>query len=345
MRTEMSMDQFLGEVSRQNEAKKDFLVGPRKMMMVGDDALSIEGKGDYPLNAVAHSHLAEKTGIPKRYYDDVSKVPGLRSYNVNALLGASDSRNLVRTLDGHARAILSDRFKPIDNFMVLQSALPVLREHKDIEISSSQLSDRRMYLQVSFPRLTGEVAVGDAVRAGVTITNSEVGAGSFDVRSWLMRLKCANGMVGESLLRQYHVGRKVGENIEDYNIFSDDTIRAEMVSFGLRFRDILKASLTDAAFEETLARLRLTAGQHVAGKDVEGVVENIVNKYAFTKEEGKSILSNLWGDKDLSRWGIANAVTALVHESNDADRQYDFERFGSELVTMSQGEWNQIAVA
>ena len=345
MKSTMTMDQFLGEVARRDEAKKDFMVGPRKMFMgLGDDSISIEKQGDFGIKDTAHAHIAEKLGIPKKFYDDLpGRVPGLRAHTVNQLLSVDRTKRLVRTLDGDVRGVLSDRFKPIDNFMVLQSALPVLKEHSGMEVLASQLSDSRMYLQMTFPKLTGEITVGDAVTAGITITNSEIGAGAFDVRSFIMRLRCRNGMVGESVLRQYHVGRKAGENIEDYDIFADDTIKADMESFKLRFRDILKHSLTQATFESQLIGLRATAGQIILPKDIEGAVENVTRKYAFTQGEGKQILANLWAEKDISRWGLANAVTALVHNSDSADRQYDIERAGYDLMTLPQAGWNAIA--
>ena len=341
MKQNMTMEEFLAEVTRREDAKKDLLVGPRKMMMDQDDSrMVIEGEAEFlPVQLAAHGQLATRLGIPKTYYDNIARVPGLRAHNVNALLGVDNRKTFVRTLDGSARAFLSDAYKPIDNFLVLQGALPALKEHDGLQVTASELSDSRMYLQVVFPRLQGEVTVGDVVQAGVTLTNSEVGSGAVDVKSFVRRLRCKNGMIGESVLRSRHAGRRVGEDYEDYDIYSSETIRAEMESFRLRLRDILKASVSEAAFERTLNMLKEKAGQIIPGDKVEAAVENVTKRFTLTQDEGKSVLANLWGDGDRSRWGLANAVTYLVHGTKDLDRQYDLERAGYELMAMPDREF------
>jgi len=58
-------------------------------------------------NRVAHLQLAEKLGIPKKYYDKMreAKKFELLFENINALLGNKE-RRLIRILDGKIRAIL-----------------------------------------------------------------------------------------------------------------------------------------------------------------------------------------------------------------------------------------------
>lgn len=339
----MSMDSFLAEVTRREDSKKDYMVGPRKMMMHENGlAIGIDGIGDREVLDYAHGQLATRLGIPKTYYDKTMSVPGLRAYNVNALLNVDERKTFVRTMDGSARAFLSDAFKPIDNFLVLSAALPALKEFQDLQVVSSQLSDSRMYLQVVFPRLTGEVSVGDVVQSGLILTNSEVGAGKVDVSSVIWRLRCGNGMVGQSILNTRHVGRRVGDEIQDYDIFAAETIKAELESFRLRLRDILKASMTEAAFQKTLDGFRVKAGQMIEAKKVESAVENVTRHFTMTQDEGKAILSNLWTTGERSRWGLANAVTALVHDTVVADRQYDLEKVGYEVMAMPDATWTAL---
>jgi hypothetical protein len=251
---------------------------------------------------------------------------------------------MVRTLDGKARALVSDRFRPIDDFLVMQAILPVLKDQRGMEVMSLQLSEARMYLQLSFPRLQGEVVKGQVVQAGVTITitNSEVGLGSQDVRNWLLNLRCTNGMVGESIMRRYHVGKAIEGTEGDYAIYSDETIMADLHSFQLRLRDTLRAALTQAAFDDQILKLRKVAGEIIPDPAIQGVVENVTKHYAFTQEEGKKILENIWTDGDRSRWGLANAVTALAHNTTSVDRQYEIEKIGSDLVTGNAREWGAL---
>jgi len=348
MQSTMTMEQFLAEATRREDAKKDFIVRPKGMMMADTgENLLIDGVGDFKIKDTAHGQIASKLGIPKTYYDTMQAIPGLRAYNVNSWLGQDENKRLVRTLDGNVRALLSDRFKPVDNFLILQSALPVLAEHKDLQVKSSILSDSRMYLQVVFPRLQAEVKVGDAVQFGITLSNSEIGAGRINVQTFLYRLLCRNGAVGESLLRQNHVGRRIGDDVEDYDLYSDKTIQLSLDTFKSELDDILRASVNQARLESIVEKLRLAAGDVIEPKVVttEKLVENVTRKFGLNKEDGKNILANLWSGNDLSRWGIANAVTALVHEEKSTDKQYDLEQAGYSLMTLAPSEWKALVPA
>ena len=85
---------------------------------------------------------------------------------------------MVRTLDGQARAFLSDRYRRLDNFDLASSVLPVLGEMGDgIQIISAEMTETRMYIKVINKRLELEVQKGDVVQAGMVLSNSEVFCG------------------------------------------------------------------------------------------------------------------------------------------------------------------------
>lgn len=335
------MDDFLSEISRREEAKQDFIVGPKKMMMENDSDLLISGlDARFKINEIAHRQFATKLDIPKTFYDELPRrAPGLRSTVVNGLLAQDKEKRMVRTLDGYARAIVSDRFKPIDNFLVMEAVLPTLKEHKDLVITSLQLSDTRMYMQVIFPKITGEVVVGQPLQYGVNISNSEVGFGSQDVRSFAFVLRCRNGMVGESIMRKYHVGRRAGDDEEDYNVYSNEAIMAELKSFQLRLRDVVRHAVTQTAFNQFLLKMKAATKVMIPDEAVESTVENVTKKYSLSQEDGKQILKNLWKDKDTSKWGLVNAVTALSHTVVDVDKQYEIEKAGNELALIGASGW------
>ena len=77
-----------------------------------------------------------------------------------------------------------------------------------MEVVSCEVTENRMFIKVVNHRLEAEVMPGDIVRAGVVISNSEVGLGAVSVRPLVYRLVCTNGMIvndfGE---RKAHVGR------------------------------------------------------------------------------------------------------------------------------------------
>ena len=59
-----------------------------------------------------------------------SDAPALLAHNVNHWFKTQPAERMVRTLDGKARAFLSNRYRRLDNFDLLHAVMPVLAELK-----------------------------------------------------------------------------------------------------------------------------------------------------------------------------------------------------------------------
>jgi len=46
---------------------------------------------------------------------------------------------------------------------------------------------------------------------------------------------------------------------------------------------------------------------------------------------------------DLSKWGLANAVTSLANEAEDYDRVVELERIGGKIVDLTPTEFKVLA--
>jgi hypothetical protein len=209
MKSGKSLVELAQAIEKQRGRKRDFIADTRHLRMQPTDrgpALIVEERG-YPLTPIAHQQLGERVGIPAKYYERMrSDAPELLARNVNHWFGQAPERRMVRTLGGDARAFLSDRYQRIDNAHVAEVTLPVLADTPGIEVVSTEITEKRMYIKAITPRIAGEVRVGDEVQAGVMITNSEVGLGAITVAPLLFRLVCLNGMVVEdNRFRKHHV--------------------------------------------------------------------------------------------------------------------------------------------
>jgi hypothetical protein len=88
------------------------------------------------------------------------------------------------------RAVLSDRYRRLDNFDLAENVLPILQRLEGASFESVELTETKMYLKVVTPRVAFEIAPGDVVQAGIVITNSEVGCGTLSVQPLIYRLVC-----------------------------------------------------------------------------------------------------------------------------------------------------------
>lgn len=203
MKIGKTLQQLAVEIERQNEVKKDYLADTANLALsLSDTGFSLD-MGSFlenghvninrlNLNDIAHRQIGEHTKIPAKYYDKMRvEYPELLLTNINGWFNKNPAKRMVRTLDGTARAFLSDRYRRIDNYDIAKTVLPILSEMKvDVNCSSFELTDAKMYIKVVNPRLEGEVKTGDIVQAGILITNSETGQGSVNVQPLIYRLVC-----------------------------------------------------------------------------------------------------------------------------------------------------------
>lgn len=294
------------------------------------------------------SQLYSHHSIPAKYFQRLQREdPDILATAVNRYWdrqGQDNTKRLVRTLDTNARAYLSDKFRPFDNAFALKASSPIFEEFKDkgLQVKSHSLTDDRMYMQLVFPSLSAEVVVGDVIHQGLTITNSEVGRGALEVASLLWRLVCSNGMIGESVLSRRHVGSRIDFENEDVNIYEHDTIQAELESYRLRMRDVIRHALSEAEFAKRIEALREANEIEFPKKKAKDVVQEVVKKFQFSEEELDGIFTNLAEGQNYSKYGLVNAVTALAHDQKNPDRAYDYEKTGHAILTLSNSEWKAV---
>ena len=93
--------------------------------------------------------------------------------------------------------------------------LPLFMGNDQYEVMSSEVTENRMYIKISFHMKRYEVVPGDWVEFGIIISNSEVGLGAVIIRPFLNRLICTNGcVVNDFGERRHHVGRQA-KAVED----------------------------------------------------------------------------------------------------------------------------------
>jgi hypothetical protein len=340
MKTAMNIGELVTEVRRQAETRRDFVAASRLVTMTEDaQALTGFNHGAHALNDLAHGQLAEEIGFGRKLYDTLGAAhPDLLAHNVNTLMSrrpAADKR-LIRTLDNRVRAVLSNRYRCIDNLGLIEQLLPVLMARPDLSLASADITERRLYIKVVSDELMGEVRAGETFRAGLLIQNSEVGAGAWVIAPFTEVLACTNGATYTALgQRQAHVhrGYEGGEGGDTFELLSDEARQADDRAFFLKARDIIAANLAPAMLTTLGDKLREAAGEKIEGNVAE-VVELTAARYNLTDGEREATLQNLItrpGGTDLTRWGIANAITRTAQDAATYDRASELEALGGHL--------------
>ena len=351
MKEGKTLQELAAELERQQLAKKDLIVSTGVLSMDSRDdggiALNVMGGQviqHYDVGEIAHRQIGQFLKIPATYYDRMRReYPQLLTLNANGWFAKMpQSKRMLRTLDGTARALLSDRYRRIDNFEVASAVLPIISRMEGAGVESCELTDSRMYLKVVNPRVTAEIKKGDIVQAGVLISNSEVGMGSVTVSPLIYRLVCSNGMIAEDgKLRKYHVGR-ANESREDFSIYRNETIEADDKAFLMKLEDSVKAAVDQARFAAIVDKLRESTEATFQPQQVQQVVELASKEYGFTDSESSGILGHLAAGGDLSLYGLANAVTRQAQDVASYDRSTELEATGYRIITMAPSLWRNL---
>lgn len=347
MKNELTLQELAEAIKRQQDSRRDFIATTDRLWMdvYSDEGhrLTMEvngGEEAFGINDVAHGQIAQKLGIPGKYYNRLrAEHPDLLSTNVNALFKREPSKRLVRTLDGNARAFLSERYGIVfDNALVLNSALPTLLDMPELTFRGLALTERRLYVQAVWPKLEAEVKVGEPVQAGVIISNSEVGCGSFSVEQLIFVLGCLNGQTYGHSIRRAHVSRRIEEdNIQSF--YSRDTVQADIKAFTLKVRDVVKNAFDKEAFETEIKLLQECTERKIPKGKVESTIEEIVDRAGIYQQEKDDFLERVIEGGDLSQWGLAQAATSMANNTLDYDRVIELERIGGKICAMGNDVW------
>lgn len=335
------------EIQRQSDTKKDYLADTRQLTMTTNgNNLELMGIDSFNITPICHNQISERLQIPKKYYDKMyNSAPHLLANNVNHWFQTQGEARLVRTLDRSARAFLSNKYRPLDNFDLVNNILQIVRD-KNLRIASAELTETRLYLKIIMLEMEGEVKPGDVVQAGVIISNSEIGKGSVNVQHMIYRLVCSNGMIiPDSGLKKYHIGRGNKDLIEGdiSEFYKDETRLLDDKAFWAKTRDVVEATLEKDKFEKIINKLRKSTEKKIEGNPIKAV-EEVTKRYSFNDFEKGNIVSELITGGDLSMWGLSNAVTAASQKVENYDRATELEKIGGQIIELSPQDWNELIV-
>lgn len=364
MKTGKSLTELAAEIERRANAKRDLVVSTKDLTMawggIADKGVLIDvaGKEAHGVNGIAHEQVASHLEIPKKYYDRMlSHHQELLCTNVNAWFHKNPEKRMVRTLDGTARAFLSDRYRPLENEDLAAAVMPPLRD-LGLSVMSAEITDRRLYIKAVDPRVVRELeAIGGKFGDGkhkivrclapaITISNSEVGMGALSILGGVYDGFCSNlATFGERSTRKYHVGGKHeigGEEV--YALLSDETRRKTDTALWAQVGDIVRAAFDRAHFDALCDKISETQTHKIEGDPVK-VVELSSRRFGGNESEGKAILRHLIEGGDLSRFGLYNAVTRAAQDVESYDRATELERAGAQIIELKPQEWRELAQA
>lgn len=354
LRAGKSIQDLAKELTHIEETKRDFIVPVDALSMNESGQLNFKNGEDhnFSLNKWSGSQVASFTDIPAQYFRRIQEEnPKLLSENVNhgiKRVSESDSSKprLVRTIDGSVRGFLSNQYRILDSYDLMNAVMPMLVENK-FEVISCELTEKRLYLKTATQKIQGEVKQGDIVSYGVMISTSDVGAGSLRVEPYFLRLWCLNGAVSSTSFRKAHLGRSNAER-EVQELLTDETKKLNDKAFFATVKDYMNHTMRPEVFKMELEKMQDATKREIKNFKLDEVVELAMKAVNVTgKEVKKGILEALAdGNQNagLTQWGLSNSFTAAAKMPElDYDTATDLERAGHQIITLSNSQWQRVA--
>ena len=325
MKKGQPLEHMLQKINEDSKIKKDQIVNLKSLSASsGEEVYPVLNAGKEHsgvLNDYALGKLCGKLKIERNYIRKCLPFKEVVNYNINHWIANTKDRQLmVRQSGNTVRAILSDRYKRLDNDLVANKTLDKLMD-MGATIKYGSYNRDQLNLTAVLPKLEGEVEKDDIVQGGVTITNCEVGTQSLLIQPFIYRLVCTNGMVAPRYLNQFyakHVGKVIidlDKDIQAIKIIDKMQKQLELVS-------------NPELFQENLQKLKQAGDIEIhSSKAVKILKHHEVSDYERAEIFGR-LKHNVSDHFTTNNYTFANAITNLA---NSDDVSEDRARYLQEL--------------
>lgn len=363
MKIGRTIEEFAAEVKRQSKAKADFVADTTAIVAqptAGGFNLELKGHGEFGVRDLAHGQIANHVKIPTPYYNRCrTEGPDILANQVNFWFNKNPAPRMLRMLDGHARAFLSNSYRPLDNYdfakVILESCAS-----RQLEVASCEVTETRLYIKaidkqefevpVGYKMGDGSHRVFDVCCPVFIAKNSEVGHSPLVLETGVYTKACTNlAWFADGGMRKVHLGsrHKVSEmtgidNID--HLLSARTKQKSDEALWMQVHDVLKSAFVKTRIEKRVEQLAEAAGAKIPGK-VPEVVKVAGEQFGLTEKETDSVLDHLIRGGQLTKYGLHAAITRTAQDAEDYDRATDLEYVGGRVIELPRAEWEAILAA
>lgn len=317
----------------------------------GDINIGLKTGAFRSLHPNGAQQLGTRLGLPPVWTREMAMGDGWQREMIadnfaTVIANTTKSRVLLRSTRDQVRGVLSDRYRRMNSQTILKhfheavslaGAIPLEVDETDLRWSLKAVLPEPM--KVDLPN-HGEEWIAGVVR----LAHSDFGFGALSIDLSILRLVCSNGMIGENCIRKVHLGSRLGIDIK----YADETYEADTKAMALAVRDTTNDVLRQEKINETIEKMREAAGHKI--EDTEKEVAGLVRARRIQKGEGEAVTKKLMerdgGDVPagpITRWSLAQAVSHLAGETDNADRRRDLEATAGELAGLRTAESRESA--
>ena len=110
----------------------------------------------------------------------------------------------------------------------------------------------------------------------------------------------------------------------------------------MKLQDTVRAAVEETRFSRVVDLMKSATRTEMTTGDIPGTVRMASRESHITESEEKGILQHLIEGKDLSLYGLSNAVTRYSQDVESYDRATELESIGYDILSMPPGTWRRI---
>lgn len=320
------IESVIAKIQDEGNLINDFIVPTEKLCFESDEKFvkSKFGQTEYSFTDFSLRQMAEKSGIPQGYVGKLNELSWGKSL-IAHIFNEHNSNNqpskyLFREVNGQVRGVLSDRYKRLNSLLIFTSFLQACFS-SGAKLYSGLHTDSKSFLEVVHPSLVEIETENNGVlhiAMGARIRNSDFGDGALDLKVFMLNAVCLNGMVGEKLLREVHIGERISGLNE---LLSVTTIQKETEAQAAIVSDVMSSIFSEEKRNREIQRI---IGATKSLVDMEKTVQELP-KLGVLQSEMKSLTNKLMGNNPddgvtgkNTIWKLVQGLTSVANEQEPA---------------------------
>lgn len=221
----------------------------------------------------------------------------------------------------YLRAFLDDAYKPFDSYDALKILLPelALYQSEGLQFKASYLTEDYMSIKVFLPGKTAEIKAGDVIYSGVEIVTGSTGLYSTAVTPMSYRCWCDNGAKHmDSAFKATHIRQGSFNFLEGYDELisgSRECREQQDLLVATQLKTVVNHFLRGSWIETVANQFKAAQGIKVSRNKATALTQEFL-----PKEHQDLVLDQFFTHEDKNMFGFVNAITAVAHGSDIAER-------------------------
>lgn len=256
------------------------------------DNLKFNGKD---MTSFARGELCGKLHIPSRYISRCVEMhqEKLAADNLRTWMENDTRKIMFRNYDGHIRGVMSGSYSRYDAPEILESVQEVFGP-KHFKLKGSFLNEERLHVRL----VENEMLPidGEDLFAGITLDSSDIGRSGLQVKFFIYKQVCTNGLViaksSAKLFNQKHIG-----------ITHED------------FKDGLEIGLQSfAQIRDKVTEMIKNTHEIPLTKDIEELTKEVKTATNLSDDDIDEVMVLVANRYEPTRWGLINGITEVAQK-------------------------------